>query len=175
MKCKQCRKSSGKNKFCCVQCKTTWHNRNRTLEPNVFYDCEVCGKPVARYISPFRQTAGTMRFCGRTCAGKWRSGGNHPMWTGGRVFDKDGYILIASPGHKRANARGYVLEHRIKMEKKLGRILTEQEVVHHKNGNIQDNRISNLMLFASNGEHKQHENQQSGVKRNGRGQYVKRR
>ena len=39
------------------------------------------------------------------------------------------------------------------MEKHLGRLLTKQEVVHHINHNMTDNRIENLELFASRGMH----------------------
>ena len=39
------------------------------------------------------------------------------------------------------------LVHREKMEKKLGRKLSSNEVVHHKNGNRQDNRFSNLLIL----------------------------
>jgi hypothetical protein len=39
------------------------------------------------------------------------------------------------------------------MEKKLDRHLTEEEVVHHKNGIRNDNRPSNLELFKNVGEH----------------------
>jgi hypothetical protein len=39
------------------------------------------------------------------------------------------------------------------MEEAIGRYLLPQEVVHHKDGNKQNNELSNLVLFANNGEH----------------------
>jgi hypothetical protein len=78
-------------------------------------------------------------------------------WQGGRIADTRGYILLKLPTHPHANSQGYVREHRLVMEKQLGRYLESAEVVHHKNGDPADNRASNLELFSSNGKHLAHE------------------
>jgi len=49
--------------------------------------------------------------------------------------------------------RNGVLEQRLVMEEKIGRYLSEDESVHHINENREDNRISNLMLFKTRGQH----------------------
>ena len=85
-----------------------------------------------------------------------RSGAGHPEWKGGRLIDKNGYLLVYSPGHPMARGR-YVLEHRLVMAEKLGRMLTDAEVVHHKDRNKLNNHPDNLELFARNSDHLRHE------------------
>lgn len=67
-----------------------------------------------------------------------------------------GYNLIYSPDHPYADHDGYIREHRLVMEKHLGRTLLPNELVHHINGDRKDNRIENLMLFNSIGKHIAH-------------------
>lgn len=64
-----------------------------------------------------------------------------------------GYILAYKPKHPFANTNGWVFEHRLVMEKYKGRYLLKEEVVHHIDGNKENNIIDNLMLFATHGEH----------------------
>ena len=80
-----------------------------------------------------------------------RRGNKNPRWDGGRRQRKDGYILVYSPGHPYAN-KNFVLEHRLVMEKHLGRHLPPDEIVHHKNEIKDDNRLENLELM-SQGDH----------------------
>jgi uncharacterized protein (DUF1330 family) len=80
-------------------------------------------------------------------------GSNNPNWKGGRLQKTNGYIIIQQPTHPFCDIDGYVLEHRLIMERHLGRTLLPTEVVHHINGIPDDNRIENLMLFSNQKEH----------------------
>src|SRR3990167_11065751 len=61
------------------------------------------------------------------------------FWKGGRIVDKSGYILLKNNEHPFCNSGGYVREHRLVMEKHLGRYLQPKEVVHHENEIRNDN------------------------------------
>lgn len=71
-------------------------------------------------------------------------GKKHPHWKGG-VEITHGYRWIMCKEHPKNN-KGKVVEHRLIMEKHLGRILESSEIVHHINGNKLDNRIENLEI-----------------------------
>lgn len=70
-----------------------------------------------------------------------------PRWKGGRIRLKTGYVLAYAPDHPARGNDRYVFEHRLVMEKKIGRYLLPGEIVHHKNGLRHDNRAENLELW----------------------------
>lgn len=85
----------------------------------------------------------------------------HPMWKGGRIKDNDGYIWVIGNGHPNQRKNGYILEHRLVMSKKIKRPLKNFEVVHHIDGNRENNDISNLELHTMSSHAKLHMNERS--------------
>lgn len=69
-------------------------------------------------------------------------GSDGPNFKGGRIITFEGYIHVLVPGERR-----YRLEHRVVMERYLGRKLKKEEQVHHKNRDKTDNRIENLQIL----------------------------
>jgi len=80
------------------------------------------------------------------------NGNLNPNWHGGYKM-LDGYKYIWTPKHPNATKEGYVVEHRLVMEKIIGRFLNGKEVVHHIDGNKLNNSETNLTLFLSAGDH----------------------
>lgn len=86
--------------------------------------------------------------------GLGRRGEKHGSWQGGVKMSK-GYRMVQHPDGSldKNNRRVYILEHRLVMEQHLGRKLMRCEVVHHKNGDVLDNRVENLGLYRTNADH----------------------
>lgn len=75
-------------------------------------------------------------------------GPQNPYWRGGRYKDhSSGYVWIYNPEYSSATKKGYVAEHRLVMEKFIGRYLRGNEIVRHKNNIKDDNRIKNLEII----------------------------
>lgn len=68
----------------------------------------------------------------------------------------DGYVYLSRPDHPDATSSGYVLEHRLVMEQKLGRRLLAHEEPHHKNEVRDDNRPENLELKTKSQHMREH-------------------
>ena len=111
--------------------------------------CSNCGKKFKRI--EWQHTQHIRRnlkkdYCSSKCKDS-RCMEDHPRWSGGRHHYKAGYIMINLGNGKR------MWEHRLVMEKKLGRKIKEGEAIHHINGIRSDNRIENLVLCKTHGEH----------------------
>lgn len=129
--------------------------------------CQLCGKTFQ--VLEYEVSRGHGKYCSRKCSTTVaglitsfytsRRGEDNFNWRGGKTIDGRGYTLIFCLAHPYASLKGYVREHRLVMEKHLGRILTPEENIHHINSIKSDNRIENLMLFPSNSEHTKYHNQ----------------
>lgn len=84
-------------------------------------------------------------FCNQECYHAHHTGENHHNYKGGIRRGHEGGYLRTSDGR-------YI--HRVVMEEHLGRKLSTDEHVHHIDGNVENNDISNLQLV-SNSEHRQ--------------------
>lgn len=138
-------------------------------------ECDYCGKRFNRRDG--RAKRYKHHFCSRACRYKWYVGENNvnhgkPMlkqvkkaiikantgrcpWNFKGVKKSRGYVLIFKPEHPNAVGKDnkYMCEHRLVMEKHIGRYLYPYEIVHHINGIKDDNRIENLELLPNNSVH----------------------
>lgn len=91
--------------------------------------------------------------CGTHLQSEYRHRTGESKDYGGRkrpdvYINNRGYVKILCPDHPAAPRDGYIYEHRLVMEEKLGRYLTSKENVHHLNGIKSDNHPDNLELWA---------------------------
>ena len=102
-----------------------------------------CGRIKEVYRGSLRN--GTSKGCAK-CKPSAPRGEGSPRWKGSKVKTKDGYVLVTDTNRPRG-APQQKLEHRMVMERHLGRSLERDEIVHHKNGIRDDNRLENLEIW----------------------------
>lgn len=97
-------------------------------------------------------------------------GQRNGRWAGDKLITSHGYVAVRVPidhphswGPPGLNEFRYAYEHVVMMMGVLGRPLHVNEVVHHKNGNRQDNRPENLELLTTS-EHAEHHTSVPGVR-----------
>ena len=119
-----------------------YKKNGRKKHPNV---CIVCS-------SNFMSVRKDRKYCSRKCIS---TGSNNGRWKGGKYTTSNGYTMVYSPEHPNSY-RFHYLEHRLVMEKHLGRELLPTEHIHHKNHDKSDNRLDNLELLTASEHSKLH-------------------
>ena len=89
------------------------------------------------------------------------TGATNPSWKGGVTYRRRRgnyvsvrYVRCPLEFLPMSRTDGYVMEHRLVVARILGRCLTRAESVHHIDHKPLNNALTNLMLFATNRDHK---------------------
>lgn len=114
---------------------------------------------LARYGIPVRSLREAFRVS-RTHGG-WNAGRKAP------IKRSTGYVMIYAPDHPDAPKSGYIMEHRLVMERIMGRRLSRHEEVHHINEVRDDNRPENLVVMTKSEHMSLHAKQKTGGGRPG--------
>lgn len=85
---------------------------------------------------------------------------------GHKKVNDNGYVMVFAPDHPMAMTSGHVYEHRLVMEKAIGRLLRPDEIVHHINHDRTDNRIENLQLMTVHDHMSMHMRERNAQRRN---------
>lgn len=131
-----------------------WFKKGNKMSEEMKKKISIATKGKPKSEEHRRKMASANRARARLGIGHYFGEGNkNPNWRGGVIWNK-GYKTIPAKDHPMVNKDGYVMEHRLVMEKHIGRYLRKEEVVHHKNGNKLDNNIRNLVLCANEKAHR---------------------
>lgn len=143
----------------CEKCGKEFHQHtgrresNRWCSRECFYTTARVYKTCPTCKRDFYHLKGKIKvFCSKKCRqeGNGRIYHAQPTFKGEHHVTGRGYIYIHAPDHPSVQGKPYkrVAEHRLAMEKFLGRYLHPWELVHHKDEDKSNNQIENLELWS---------------------------
>lgn len=142
--------ATGRGKFCSIKCRIE-AQKGKKLSPEAKEKFVKAGYNAWKGRKHTLETRKKFSEIQRGKYGKEARG-----WQGGRVI-QGGYIKIKTKDlfkAKDGSYKGkYKFEHRLVMEKYLGRKLIRNEMIHHRNGIKTDNRFSNLEIVIRQTHH----------------------
>lgn len=153
--------------------------RGKSRQRRTTLNCKLCGKA---FDAP-NAHAGRRIYCSRVCAEAnperraqkaAKTAENNPAWKGGKVAHADGYVYEMAKWHPLSGKSGYVLQHRLVMERWLLQndpaskfleyrnghlVLSPEYEVHHKDENKANNSIDNLECLTPAEHRRRHSKQ----------------
>jgi|SRR5687768_9435833 len=126
----------------------------RKTDKQIERHCAHCGTTI--FVTLYRKDAKS--FCNATCRNEWAMinlrGESNPLFKHGNGYERseDGRVRLYMPNHPNADASGLVYRYRVVVEQSLGRYLTPDEHVHHKDLDCTNDHPSNLEVL-SKSEH----------------------
>jgi hypothetical protein len=103
--------------------------------------------------------------------GNHARGEKNSRWNNGRILSTDGYVkLRVGRDHPLSDPNGYAYEHLIVWVAAGNRLPRADELIHHRDENKQNNRLSNLQLITRSEHGVLHS---STRKRDERGNFVR--
>lgn len=128
-------------------------HKNRSSKDGLQSECKYChGTRTELYIK--RNSAKAKRIRQKSISkqkgGDWM---NYPLK---KVYHTDKYMSVYCPVYPKTNSGGCVHYHRLLMARHLGRVLLQDELVHHIDGDKTNNVISNLEITTRTKHTKHH-------------------
>lgn len=127
-------------KLCSRACNRVWQTKTPAVKSCVHCGAEMTLKPSQAH----------RQFCSKRCEADHKIKRPTGRMHNGRpvLLNFQGYYTVYEPTHPAASRGGRVLEHRLLMEKRLGRYLMPDEHVDHINQIKTDNRDENLQVLS---------------------------